>query len=69
MTQNDAEDPNKLDARSLDEIQTLEAVAERDIDLLLIEELQVDSSFRCWFYGLAGELATTTQHFSGPGIP
>ena len=53
MTQNDAEDPNKLDARSLDEIQTLEAVAERDIDLLLIEELHVDSSFRSWFYGLA----------------
>ena len=69
MTQNHAEDPKEVDGRNLTDVQPLEAVAERDIDLLLIEELQVDSSFRCWFYGLAGELATTTQHFSGPGIP
>jgi hypothetical protein len=52
MTQNHAEDPSKLDGQNLKEIQTLEAVAERDIDLLLIEELHVDSSFRSWFYEL-----------------
>ena len=40
------------DKRHLTDIQSLEAVAERDIDLLLIEELTVDSSFRSWFYGL-----------------
>jgi len=52
MTQNHAEDPKEVDGRNLTDIQPLEAVAERDIDLLLIEELNVDSSFRSWFYGL-----------------
>ena len=49
MTQNHAEDPKEVDGRNLTDIQPLEAVAERDIDLLLIEELNVDSSFRSWF--------------------
>ena len=40
------------DKRNLPDIQPLEAVVERDIDLLLIEELNVDSNFRSWFYGL-----------------
>ena len=51
MTQNHAEGPKEV-VRNLTDIQPLEAVAERDIDLLLIEELNVDSSFRSWFYGL-----------------
>ena len=40
------------DKRNLPDIQPFEAVVERDIDLLLIEELNVDSNFRSWFYGL-----------------
>jgi hypothetical protein len=49
MTQNHAEDPKEVDGLNLTDIQPLEAVAERGIDLFLIEELNVDSSSRSWF--------------------
>ena len=40
---------------TLEDIQKLEAVAERDIDLLFIEELSISKSFRSWIYGMVWE--------------
>ena len=52
MTQRQNEELYEQDDRNLKDIQPLQSVAERDIDLLLTEELHVDSSFRSWFYEL-----------------
>jgi len=56
MTQNHAEDPKEVDGRNLTDVQPLEAVAERDIDLLLIEELEepvrLVEDIRYFFRGL-----------------
>ena len=65
MTQRQSEDHDKLDGRNLEEIQAPEAVAERDIDLLLIEELHVDSNFRSWFYELVWETGNHAVPFLG----
>ena len=46
MIQIQSEDHERLDMRNLQNIHALEAVAERDIDLILIEYLHVDSSLR-----------------------
>ena len=62
MIQRQNEPPDK---RHLTDIQSLEAVAERDIDLLLIEELTVDSSFRSWLYGLVWETSGQDLTFLG----
>ena len=51
MTPQQNEDMNDEDGRNIEHIQSTHP-AERDIDLLLIEELNVDSSFLSWFYGL-----------------
>ena len=51
MTPQQNEDMNDEDGRNIEHIQSTHPV-ERDIDLLLIEELNVDSSFLSWFYGL-----------------
>ena len=46
-------------------IQKLEAVAERDIDLLFIEELNVSKSFRSWLYGMVWETNNHDLPFLG----
>ena len=51
MTLQQNEDKNDENSRYIEHIQSTHP-AERDIDLLLIEEFHVDSSFRSWFYGL-----------------
>ena len=46
-------------------IQKLEAVAERDIDLLFIEELNVSKSFSSWLYGMVWETSNHDLPFLG----
>jgi len=40
---------------AVQELQFIECVAERDIDLLLLEEYHVSASFRSWLIGQAFE--------------
>ena len=53
MTLQQNEDMHEKDDRNLEDIQFTQTIAERDIDLLLIEEFHVDGSFLSWFYELA----------------
>ena len=46
----------------------VEAVTERDIDLLLLEELNVSDDFSTWFYSLSRKTMTNLL-LKGPGIP
>ena len=50
---------------TLKDIQKLEAVAERDIDLLFIEELSISKSFRSWIYGMVWETNNHDLPFLG----
>ncbi len=47
---------------AMDELNQIEAVTERDIDLLLLEELNVSEDFASWFY------TTIIQSVDAPGI-
>ena len=50
---------------TLEDIQKLETVAERDIDLLFIEELSISKSFRSWIYGMVWETNNHDLPFLG----
>ena len=58
------EDMNDEDGRNIAHIQSTHP-AERDIDLLLIEELNVDSSFLSWIYGLVWRTSYQDLTFLG----
>ena len=49
----------------MQEMQFIECVAERDIDLLFLEELHVSASFRSWLIGQAFELDVCYGQFLG----
>ena len=65
MTQRQNEELYEQDDRNLKDIQLLQSVAERDIDLLLTEELHVDSSFCSWFYELVWGTGNHNLSFLG----
>jgi len=64
MTLQQNEDMNDENSRNIEHIQSTHP-SERDIDLLLIEELHVDSSFRSWFYGLVWGTSDQNLTFLG----
>ena len=52
-------------SQNLHDIQRLEAVAERDIDLLLIEELNINEDFQSWVYESAWSAQDSKQAVIG----
>jgi hypothetical protein len=57
-----------MTAASIDTMLTLTHATERDVDLLLIEELKCSPAFVSWFAGRVGDASATPFTWTGSGV-